>query len=389
MNDLAAPSAKTIISELIDATPAGISRAEIASTTGFSSSTVSNIVRELISAGEVDESPAASTGGRRTQVLKPTHRHDPIWLSEIGSAHARIGIADRPGNLVATEEVPLSLTDRPHVVLANIIDHLQKLSEKSLGKSGAAALGIALPGPVDRTEHMVVGAARMPGWNNVALAPILRELIDAPVELDNDARAGAVGECAMREETPGTWNGIYIKAGTGIGGAAVLNGEIYTGGRGLAGDIAHNSVPEAGDRPCSCGRTGCMETVASGAGIIRALGEEGIDVHTVAQVVERAEQWDPVVTTMLRGAGTSVGRVLAPLVTFLNPTDVIVGGSLSSIDVFTASIRSELYARCLPMTTKDLTIEASRTKADAALYGMAELCFAAINRTNQGATTPS
>ncbi|AKK05166.1 transcriptional regulator/sugar kinase [Corynebacterium mustelae] len=389
MDNLAAPGAKTVISELIDATPAGISRAEIATATGFSSSTVSNIVRELINTGEVDESPTASTGGRRTQVLKPTHRHDPIWLSEIGSAHARIGIADRPGNLVATEEVPVSLTDRPQVVLSRIIEHLKVLSEKALAKPSAAALGIALPGPVDRSLQMVVGAARMPGWNNVPLAPILNELVLAPVEIDNDARAGAIGECAMREDAPGTWNGIYVKAGTGIGGAAVLNGEIYTGGGGLAGDIAHNSVPEAGDRPCSCGRAGCMETVASGAGIIRALGEEGIDVHTVAQVVERAEQWDPVVTAMLRSAGTSVGRVLAPLVTFLNPTDVIVGGSLSSIDVFTASIRSELYARCLPMTTKDLTIEASLTKADAALYGMAELCFAAINRTNQGAPTSS
>lgn len=375
-----APSTQAVIEGIINRNEQGISRAQIAQHTGLSSSTVSNVVRALIEAGLVDESPGASTGGRRTQLLRPTKRHAPVWVAEIGNNHARIGVLDRPGHIVASTDIPVDLAQPPRVALSVIIQALQELSRATIGKDQPDSLGLALPGPVAQDQKMVIGAARMGVWNNVPLEPILHSMLDCPIFLDNDARAGAIGEFALRTPETHALNGIYVKAGTGIGGAAIIDGAIYTGGFGLAGDIAHNPIPEAEGIACPCGRFGCVETIASGSGIIRRLHEQGITVPDIMTLIDQAQQWDPQVTTMLRNAGTYVGRVLAPLVTFLNPSHLIIGGSMSSIDSFTAGIRSELYALCLPMTTTNLIIEASISKADAALLGMANACFQHLER---------
>ena len=129
---------------------------------------------------------------------------------------------------------------------------------------------------------------------------------------------------------------------------------------------------------------GCLETVASGAAIIKELSENGSDIHSNKELVHSAEQYDPHVATLVRNGGSYLGRVLAPLVNFLNPQMLIIGGALSKLDAFMAGVQSEVYAHSLSISSRNLDIEQSITKEDAAILGMAHRCAAHMNLTAAG-----
>jgi predicted NBD/HSP70 family sugar kinase len=206
---------------------------------------------------------------------------------------------------------------------------------------------------------------------HAALRRRLADLVGLPVAVDNDAKAAATGEYVTRGRESGDM--IYVKAGTGIGACLVSGGQIYRGGRGLSGDVTHVRVADSGERHCSCGSRGCLETVASGAALARQLAEQGSSATTIRDIVAAVSDADPTVVTMVRHAGRLLGVALSGLVNFLNPDAVVIGGALSSLDVYVAATRGMLYERCLPSMTQSLTIEASVAGPDAALVGLGHL----------------
>ncbi|WP_131824190.1 ROK family protein, partial [Mycobacteroides abscessus] len=127
---------------------------------------------------------------------------------------------------------------------------------------------------------------------------------------------------------------ITIKAGSAIGAGIVIDGRLYRGSTGAAGDITHVRIDAAGDTPCSCGNTGCLETVASGAALVRILSTAGVDVSSTADVVRLASDAHPATTRAVRMAGRYLGEVLAANVNFFNPDAVYLGGILSTLDPF-------------------------------------------------------
>lgn len=176
---------------------------------------------------------------------------------------------------------------------------------------------------------------------------------------------------------------IYVKAGTGIGGAWVTGGDLYRGTGGLAGEITHNQVAGVSMvQGCGCGKRGCLELVASGAALSLQLREQGLTVNRMSDLVDLAREARPEVSTVVRSAGAHLGEVLAPLVNFLNPAGVLIGGGLSTSDAFVASVRGVLYDRCLPMCTQGLVIEATQTGQDGALLGLGELARRVLTRSH-------
>jgi predicted NBD/HSP70 family sugar kinase len=214
----------------------------------------------------------------------------------------------------------------------------------------------------------------MPGWSGIDPRRFLAAAFggpDMPVIVDNDAKAAAIGEHVTRDDQPGDM--IYIKAGTGIGACLVSGGQIFRGGRGLSGDVTHVRVADSGERQCSCGSRGCLETVASGAALARQLAELGSPDMSLRDIIVAVGDGDPTVVSMVRQAGRLLGVALTGLVNFLNPSAVIIGGVLSSLDVYVAATRGMLYEGCLPSITQSLTIEASVAGPDAALVGLGHL----------------
>ncbi|GAE67811.1 transcriptional regulator [Cutibacterium acnes JCM 18909] len=200
---------------------------------------------------------------------------------------------------------------------------------------------------------------------------MLTQELAVPSVIENDARAATIGEWNCRGRHRDSC--IYVKAGTGIGAGWVSGGVAYRGSRGLAGDITHLRVHTDNPLPCTCGNSGCLETVASGAAILRQLGRLGSSISTTSQLVTAENSGDPQAVSLVRDAGMRLGEVLSNLVNFLNPVRIVLGGSMSQMGSLLAGVRSELYERCLPMCTEDLVIETSACGADAPLIGMSIL----------------
>ncbi|MGO3554341.1 MAG: ROK family transcriptional regulator [Microbacterium gubbeenense] len=355
------------------------SRREVSQILSLSASTVSQHVQSLLAQGLIEEGdPRGSTGGRRARELRLSGDADLIGAIDLGGAHARLTVVPRGGAVSSTTEIPITMSDGPRAVLENCAGELARLA------NGAplAGVGIALPGPVDVAARGVVSPSRMPGWAGSDIPQLLSDIVGAPAVVENDANAMALGEHFAHD--PRATGSVTIKAGTAIGAGIVIDGEVYRGAAGVAGDITHTRVAAARDRQCSCGNRGCLETVASGAALVRLLREEGVDVSTTTEVVALVRDADPLATRLARAAGNHLGEVLCAVVNFFNPSAIYIGGALTALEPFMSALRSEVYEGSHPLMTRDLTIAPAALGADAALVGAAREVNEHLARLTQG-----
>ncbi|MEV4757420.1 ROK family transcriptional regulator [Micromonospora sp. NPDC049559] len=354
------------------------SRAELVEALQVAPSTVTGLVRRLLEEGAIlEEGVGRSTGGRRPRILRLRGAEGVVAVAELGAQHARVGLCTPDGRLLAAEEIAIEIAAGPGEVFDVVAEAFGRIRTTSAPGQAMLGIGVALPGPVDFPHGRLVGPARMPGWSGVDARVDLAERFNVPVVVDNDAKSAAIGEYVVRDRAGEEM--IYVKAGTGIGGCLVSGGQIYRGGRGLSGDVTHVRVADSGERHCSCGSRGCLETVASGAALVRQLAEQGLKVARTRDVIAAVTDAEPTAVTLVRHAGGLLGVALSGLVNFLNPDAVVIGGALSSLDVYVAAARGMLYERCLPSMTQSLSIEASVAGPDAALVGLGHLVRAAAD----------
>ena len=256
-------------------------------------------------------------------------------------------------------------------------------------------MGVSLPGPVEFATGTVVEPPIMAGWNGTRIPERLGRFAGT-VFVENDVNAMALGE--QRGCFPEVADVLFLKVGTGIGSGIISNGAVVRGAQGAAGDIGH--LWADADRPtgrrlrCQCGKEGCVEAYASGWAIVRDLAEAGQPVTTVDQVMERVAFGDPLATGLVRDAGRVIGSALANAVSLLNPSVVVVGGQLAAAgEHLLSGIRERVYARSLPLATRDLQITRSRLDGDAGVtglaYGLADAVLSFDSVTQSTAATQS
>lgn len=343
------------------------SRSELAAALGLAPSTVGLRVQALIDAGVLHErGDGTSRGGRRPRLLGIDEAAGVVLTADLGGGHARVGVHSLSGALLDTRSIPVVLADGPEPTLAAIGDVFDELAHGTRIR----AIGVSLPGPVDIDAGTVTQPSRMPGWPGFRVTDHLRERYGVTVAVDNDANLAALGE--HRAQLGTTGHSITVKAGTAIGSGIIVDGAVHRGASAAAGDITHTRIDGSGDIPCSCGNTGCLETVASGASLVRQMRERGwTEVSTTADVLALARDAEPEATSLVRTAGTHLGQALSGVVNFFNPHAVFLTGSMSASEPFIAAVRSRVYEACHPLATQRLRIEAARTRADAILFGAA------------------
>lgn len=345
------------------------SRTELASHLGVAASTIGLRVQSLLDSGVLHEAgDGTSSGGRRPRVLKVADAGSVLSL-DLGGGHARIGQHGLSGALLRTETIPIDLTDGPEATLARAASVFDSL----IDDDALRAIGVSLPGPVDILTGTVDQPSRMPGWPGFRVGEHLAMRYGVSVSVDNDANLAALGE--HRAQFGLSQHSITVKAGTAIGSGVIVDGHVHRGATAAAGDITHTRIDGSGDIPCSCGNTGCLETVASGASLVRQMRERGYDVHSTSDVLALARDAEPVATTLVRTAGTHLGQALSGVVNFFNPHAVFLTGSMSASEPFIAAVRSRVYEACHPLVTQKLRIESARTGANAILYGAARLAL--------------
>lgn len=349
------------------------SRADVARLAGISASTASSRVDTLIRRGVVhEEGIGPSTGGRRPRQLSVQPSLGTVAAIDLGTDAAHLAVADASGRLLQHVAVPVRLEDGPRSVLGDLAGELDSLRHAS-ELPPLLAVTIGVPGPVGLDRDSVVAAARLPGWNGIDLRDLGQAAFGVVTVVENDANLVALGESILRG--PAVGNLVAVKVGTGIGCGVVARDQLYRGATGMAGDISHTTVLGAPPIPCSCGRTGCLDVVASGSALLLALREAGVEVDTDADLLRLVRDAHPLATRLLREAGERVGVVLATVVSFFNPSTLVLAGHVTSAAPFVSAVTATIHASCLPATTAGLQIAVSDDSTEAALRGAVRIAL--------------
>ncbi|MCC7361361.1 MAG: ROK family protein [Anaerolineales bacterium] len=333
---------KASIVDLIRQAPGGISRAELAESLDVSRTTVSAIVNDLLAEHLVLERGAGpSRGGRRPIVLEINPDAGRVVGVDLGASHLTVLVADLNGHVLVAAEEPLEIAAGPEPCLRAT----EALVADTLARAGShweavRALGVAVPGPVIAEHGLVSAPPIMPGWDGYPIRAELAARWQRPTSLDNDADLGALGEWTFGAGQ-GANHLAYIKIGTGIGCGLLLDGRIYRGVLGTAGEIGHVTVAEGGP-PCTCGNYGCLEAVAGGRAIAqradlavkagqrtRLVQKAALEPLTTAAVAQAALEGDVVAQQLLADAGRHIGSALASLINLLNPDRIVLGGGVT------------------------------------------------------------
>jgi len=281
--------------------------------------------------------------------------------------------------------------ETPETILGRVIAYARELERRAgLGPSALFGVGFGLPSPVDYAHGVAVNPPVMPGWDRFPVASYLSQEFTCPVFVDNDVNVMALAERdkgAASDPLNRRGSFLLVKAGTGIGCGIVIDGRIYRGAKGAAGDIGHIGI-DGNDTLCRCGNRGCLEAVAGGRALAQMAEaaaragrsaflaehlEQGV-LMAPALVARGAASGDEACLELLISAGSHIGETLAKLVNFFNPDLIIVNGDLTKLgERFIASIRESVYRRSTPLATADLVVKRSVLQEKAGTTGAAIL----------------
>ncbi len=323
----------------------------------------------LLGAGlVVEQGTRPSAGGRPALRLAINAETGLILTADLGATWARLAVSDLAGAELFSSTEEFEIDQVPERVLAWTDGHFQALLAKSGNQArDVRAIVVGLPGPVEFATGTAVKPPLMPRWDGYRVPGYFAERYAADILVDNDVNLMALGE--YRARYADLEHLLFIKAGTGIGCGIILSGELHRGADGAAGDLGHIRVPDC-DAPCRCGNTGCLEAVAGGQALANRLAARGAATATARDVVRLATEGDTQARQEVRTAAQHIGEVLAAVVSFANPSVIVVGGSMAQLDdVLLSGIRSGIYGRALPLATRSLRIEASTLNERAGTVG--------------------
>jgi glucokinase len=351
-------------------------RAELAKSTGLARSTIAARVDELMRMGLIiPMAETISTGGRPPSLFAINPQARLVLAADIGASHATLAITDLAGSIIADHSEPLDVTLGPEPVLTWTVENAAAMLD-GIGRStkDLAAIGIGVPGPVEHSTGQPVNPPIMPGWDRFDVPGWVRQHLDVPVLVDNDVNIMALGERAVA--WPGVDHLIFVKVATGIGAGVISGGVLQRGAQGIAGDIGHVQVARGAGVPCHCGNKGCLEALASGPAIARALRAQGVAAENGNDVVDLVKRGNIDAIQAVRQAGRDIGEVLTTCVSLVNPSVIAIGGSMARVgEHLIAGVREVVYTRSIPLATEHLAIVQSAAAQNAAVLGASMLAI--------------
>jgi predicted NBD/HSP70 family sugar kinase/biotin operon repressor len=362
------------------------SQADIVRETGLSRTTVSSLVADLLEEGVVVE---RSDGAR--QAPSPSGGRPPTLLTiepssggfvgiDFGREVVRVAVADRAGELLGeARSERLEVAHRAEEALAAAEGMVSKLlGEAELAPDRVLGVGVAVSAPVRSDSPGFASGVIFPAWAEIKVDEFLAARLGGiPVHLDNDANLGALAEAtfgAGRTER----NLLYVGLSEGIGGGVIVDGRIYRGQTGAAGELGHIVVNPDG-QVCRCGNRGCLVTVAGGAALTAALRQTHGSEVTLDELIALAHARDPGASRLINDAGQAVGRVLASVCSVLDPALVIIGGELAPAgEPLLASVRDSLDRWISPALGRTYPVVLGELRAKAEVLGAIALAMSRV-----------
>ena len=363
---------------------APISRAELANITRLNRSTISNIVNVLLEDGLVLEMDAMESKiGRPGIALALRPEGGAVIGVEIGVGFISVILTDFVANILWREWIEF-LPSKPQIEVISdteiLIDQaISFAEEKHLRVLG---IGLGVPGLVNVQKGELLFAPNL-GWRDVPFRLMWNQRFHLPLFVENEANLGALGEYYFGVGRD-VDNFIYLSSGVGLGGGVIIDGKLFKGGRGFAGEIGHIQRDPQGEL-CGCGRRGCWETQVGPRAVLQRVkysmqsdpansaakyANGDLDNLTFNQVVDCALQGDQLCRSALEEVGNNLGTGIADLANIFNPQMVVIGGAFSyGREIILPVLENTISAETLPAVKEELSIIFSEHGADACVLG--------------------
>jgi predicted NBD/HSP70 family sugar kinase len=302
-----------------------MTQAQLARASGLSPATVSSIARQLRDEGWVQD---VGTGGKRTALSLSRTAGVAVGI-DFDHSHVRVAIADLAHNVLAEASEPLDVDHEAEegIGLAGKMVR-ELLHDAGAGTERVTGVGMGLPGPLRRDTGEIGDSSILPGWIGSKPEAMMSEELGLAVRVENDANLGALAEIVWGAGR-GCSELLYVKVASGVGAGLVLNGRLYEGHAGTAGEIGHVTVDESGP-VCRCGNRGCLEVYAGADAVLEPLRRRHGARITLRQVIALAQEGDLGCQRVIADAGRSLGLAIAGTCNLLAPERVIVGGELAA-----------------------------------------------------------
>lgn len=350
---------------------AEVSRAELARITGLTRTTVSAIVGDLLKEGLIEEAGRGpSTGGKAPILLRvrPHGRH--LVGLDLGESTFSGAVVDLRGNVVRTLTRPVG----GHNGRAAVELVYELLDDLTSGNGVAPLLGVGIgaPGLIDAHSGAVRWSVNL-DWTDLPLGDLVEQRFHVPVVVANDSQAAAVAEL-MFGNPPRPANLIVVRVGRGVGAGVILNGRLFQGDSSGAGEIGHAVFDADDGESCRCGRTGCLETVASMRAMVSAAHAVQPAVHDEASLVDTFRAGDPVVCSVVLRAARALGTAIGTMIGALNVNTVLLIGPATELGAdWLAAVRRQATDSALPQLAHDTRIDLGTARANDVLIGASAL----------------
>lgn len=333
-----------------------LSRTEVSRRTGLSAATITTIVTELIEKNLIFEKEEGnSSGGRRPILLALNPRGGFVLGAKLTEDYISVALTDLKATILARRTIPLKNTTQD-TVLASFCQVVNDILEtERIDRTRFYGVGVGLAGIVD-TERGLLRQSPIFGWEQIPIAQLLQDCLEAPVYIDNDVNTLTLTELWFGRGQ-GIDNFLTVTIGRGVGLGIVLDGKLYTGAHGGAGEFGHTVVVPNG-RVCACGNRGCLEMYISDPALVLQANDLGLQIHNPEELVSLADSGNPHAQALLAEAGDLLGRSLASLTNILVPQLIILSGEGVRVGNWLFEpMRKALRTYTMPALARDFEVE--------------------------------
>lgn len=301
---------------------------------------------------------------------------------DLGGTTVKMGLFEEEKGLLEKWEIVTRTEDNGSHILDDIAAAVTaKMQENSLNREDVLGVGIGVPGPVDK-DGVVFCCVNL-GWENYPVEKELEKRLGMPVKAGNDANVAALGEM-WQGGGRGCRNVVMVTLGTGVGGGIILDGEIWPGNHGAAGEIGHMSVVYDETEVCNCGKKGCLEQVASATGIVKEAKKilaasdqpsslRSLEAITAKDVFDAAKEGDELAAAVTEKLGEYLGIALSHVACVVDPEIFVIGGGVSRAGEVLIQLVQKYYREKAFSGIKDIRFALAQLGNDAGIYGAARL----------------
>jgi glucokinase len=298
---------------------------------------------------------------------------------DLGATKIALGLIDPENQIIAQQRIPTNVDEGPQAAVERMVSSIAKLAQALPTGQKIASIGICSPGPLDHEAGMLIDPPNLTGWRYVPLRQMLIDPLNLPVTLEHDAKATALGEFYYGAGR-GQQSMVYIVAGTGVGGAIIINGQLYRGMHNFAGEVGGMTIDRDGEA-CTSGIRGCVQGYIRGPALARRYQRLREDTQSITgeQVAQLAEQGDVLALQVMTQAGEALGITVASLAMILDIELYVIGGSvIKAGDLLFAPARQTVPKYCFQSIASTVKIEPVGLADDGPILGCAWLARQAI-----------